>query len=137
MIFGTRYLIRIFTDTDILYKPDDAPERPEGVVGVHDRVDHEVHDHKPPGGRGVLTERVPAVDEDSDVVIPVQEYKLLLPEHNEDRVTQLRNLTTRFYYEETIFYGRAVKSTFDRTNIQVQNPLTLSFSMKLGMQSEW
>ena len=104
MIFGTRYLIRIFTDTDILYKPDDAPERPEGVVGVHDRVDHEVHDHKPPGGRGVLTERVPAVDEDSDVVIPVQEYQLLLPEHNEDRVTQLRNLTTRFYYEETILW---------------------------------
>ena len=93
-----------FTGTDILYKPDDAPERPEGVVGVHDRVDHEVHDHEPPGGRGVLTERVPAVDEDSDVVIPVQEYQLLLPEHNEDRVTQLRNLTTRFYYEETILW---------------------------------
>ena len=67
-------------------------------------MDHEVHDHKPPGGRGVLTERVPAVDEDSDVVIPVQEYQLLFPKHNEDRVTQLRNLTTRFYYEETILW---------------------------------
>ena len=27
--------------------------------------------------------------------------------------------------------------TLDNTNIQVQNPLTRSFSMKLGMQREW
>lgn len=69
-------------------------------------MDHEVHDHKPPGGRGVLAEGVPAVDQDRDVVIPVQEYQLLFTEHDEDRVTQLGNLSRRshFYYEETIFY---------------------------------
>lgn len=68
-------------------------------------MNHEVHDHEPPGGSGVLAEGVPAVDEDSDVVIPVQEYQLLFPEHDEDRVTQLGNLRTpHFYYEETIFY---------------------------------
>ena len=67
-------------------------------------MDDEVHDDEPPGGRGVLAEGVPAVDEDRDVVVPVEEYQLLFPQHYEDRVTQLRNLTTRFYYEETILW---------------------------------
>ena len=101
-------------------------------------MNHEVHDHKPPGWRGVLAEGVPAVDEDSDVVIPVQEYQLLFAEHDEYRVTQLGNLRTQhFYYARKLFFMTAVKNTFDKTNIQVQNPLTRSFSMKLGMQSEW
>ena len=102
-------------------------------------MDHEVHDHEPPGGRGVLAEGVPAVDQDRDVVIPVQEYQLLFTKHDEDRVTQLGNLSRRshFYYTRKLFFMTAVKNTFDKTNIQVQNPLTRSFSMKLGMQSEW
>ena len=54
-------------------------------------MDDEVHDDEPPGGRGVLAEGVPAVDEDRDVVVPVEEYQLLFPQHYEDRVTQLRN----------------------------------------------
>ena len=55
-------------------------------------MDDEVHDHEPPGGRGVLAEGVPAVDEDCDVVVPVQEDQLLFPQHNEDGVSKLRNL---------------------------------------------
>ena len=71
------------------------------------------------------------------MVIPVQEYQLLLPQHNEYRVTQLRNLGTRFYEGTILLMGQLNIDTFDRTNIQVQNPLTRSFSMKLGIQSEW
>ena len=55
-------------------------------------MDDEVHDDEPPGGGGVLAEGVPAVDEDRDVVIPVEEYQLLFPQHDEDGVAELRNL---------------------------------------------
>ena len=55
-------------------------------------MDDEVHDDEPPGGGGVLAEGVPAVDEDRDVVVPVEEYQLLFPQHDEDGVSQLRNL---------------------------------------------
>ena len=48
----------------------------ESVVGVHERVDDEVHDDKPSGWSGVLTEGVPAVDEDGDVVIPPVQLRL-------------------------------------------------------------
>ena len=68
-------------------------------------MDHEVHDDEPPCWRGVLAEGVPAVDEDRDVVIPVQEYQLLLPQHDKYRVTQLRNLRTRFYGGTILLMG--------------------------------
>ena len=70
----------------------DWPEGFKCVVSVHDGVDDEVHDDEPPGGGGVLAEGVPAVDEDRYVVIPVQEYQLLFPKHNEYCVAQLGNL---------------------------------------------
>ena len=55
-------------------------------------MDDEVHDDEPPGGGGVLAEGVPAVDEDRDVMIPVEEHQLLFPQYDEDGVPQLRNL---------------------------------------------
>ena len=55
IIFGTRYLIVMLLMTMTLFL-DDVPESPEGVVGVHNRVDHEVHDDEPPCWRGVLAE---------------------------------------------------------------------------------
>ena len=48
-----------------------APGRLEEVVRVHQGVDNEVHDHEPPGGDGVLAERVPAVDQHGDVMVPM------------------------------------------------------------------
>ena len=66
----------------------DLPQSPECVVGVHDGVDDEVHDDKPPGGGGVLAERVPAVDQHGDVVIPVKEYQLLLSQYYEYGVSK-------------------------------------------------
>ena len=69
-----------------------VPQSPKCVVCVHDGVYHEVHHDEPPGWGGVLAERVPAVDQDGDVVIPVQEYKLLLPQDNEYGVAKFRNL---------------------------------------------
>ena len=71
---------------------ENRPEGFEGVVRVHDRVNDEVHDDEPPGWGGVLAEGVPAVDEDRDVVVPVKEDQLLLPQHDEDRVPQLGDL---------------------------------------------
>ena len=47
-----------------------APGRLEEVVRVHERVDNEVHDNKPPCGGGVLAERVPAVDQHGDMMVP-------------------------------------------------------------------
>ena len=53
---------------------------------------NEVHHDEPPGWGGVLAERVPAVDQDGDVVVPVQEYQLLLPQDYEYGVAEFRNL---------------------------------------------
>lgn len=39
---------------------------------------------------------VPAVDKDSDVVVPVEENELLLPQHDKNRVAQLN----RFRHDE-------------------------------------
>ena len=55
-------------------------------------MNDEVHDDEPAGGGGVLAEGVPAVDEDGDVVVPVEEDQLLLPQHDEDGVPQLGHL---------------------------------------------
>ena len=55
-------------------------------------MNNEVHDDEPAGGGGVLAEGVPAVDEDGDVVVPVEEDQLLLPQHDEDGVPQLGHL---------------------------------------------
>ncbi len=51
-----------------------------------------VHDDEPSGGRGVLGEGVPRVEQHGDVVVPVQEDERLLPQHDEDGVAQLGNL---------------------------------------------
>ena len=71
-----------------------SPDGLEEVVGVHQRVHEEVHDDEPAGWSRVLAEGVPAVDEDGDVVIPVEEYQLLFPQHDEDGVSQLGDLHT-------------------------------------------
>ena len=70
----------------------DLPQSSECVVCVHNGVYNEVHHDKPPCRGGVLAERVPAVDQHSDVVVPVQEYQLLLPQDNEYGVAKFRNL---------------------------------------------
>ena len=73
-LLGTRSLtspdIRTFSSTDECVSVIFIPHCLESEVGVHERVDDEVHDDKPACRGGVLTEGVPAVDEDRDVVIP-------------------------------------------------------------------
>ena len=85
-----------------------SPGRLEEVVRVHQGVDNEVHDHKPPGGGRVLTERVPAVDQHGDVMVPVgqqnigvwqkigwylpvKENEFLFSQDNEDSVSKFWN----------------------------------------------
>ena len=57
----------------------------------------------------------------------MQEDEALLPEHNEDGVPQLWYLGSVQGKNNCVFSG----TTLDSTNIQVQNPLTLSLSIKL------
>lgn len=57
--------------------------RSQGIVRVHHGVHAIVHSHEPtPPGNHVLV-GVPGVQEHSDVVVPVQEDQLLLPQNNE------------------------------------------------------
>ena len=73
----------------------DTPTGTEGVISVHDGVDGVVDDSEPnPRGDGIGI-AVPAVDEDSDVVVPVQDHHLLLAQDNERSVKQLRELGER------------------------------------------
>lgn len=51
-----------------------------------------VHDDEPARGRRVLRERVPGVQQDGDVMIPVEEDERLLAEHYEYCVAELRQL---------------------------------------------
>ncbi len=67
----------------------------EGVVAVHGTVDKVVHADKPTGSGNVVGVRVPSIEEDSDVVVPVEEDEWLLPENDEHCVAQLRHLAQR------------------------------------------
>lgn len=51
--------------------------------------------YSPSGGGDELREGVPGEEEDGDVVVPVQEDELVLPEHDEDGVDQLGRLRQR------------------------------------------
>jgi len=70
-------------------------ERFQGIVGVHDGVNQVVHADEPAGCGDVVGVRVPGVQEHGHVVVPVQEDERLLPEHDEDGVTELGNLRQR------------------------------------------
>ena len=64
--------------------PGDAEaRRAQGVVGVHHGVHAEVHRHEPAAPRDHVLVGVPGVEEHSDVVVPVQEDQLLLPQDDE------------------------------------------------------
>lgn len=53
-----------------------------------------VHADEVEAVRRLLEVRVPAVKQHRDVVVPVQEDEGLLPQHDEDRVAQFRDLKT-------------------------------------------
>ena len=54
-----------------------APGRLEEVVRVHEGMDDEVHDDEPPGRRRILAKGVPAVDQNSHVMVPDESVILL------------------------------------------------------------
>lgn len=60
--------------------------RSKRVVAVHERVDGVVHAHEPAAAGHTVFIRVPAVEQDSDVMIPVQEDQTLLTQDDEHRV---------------------------------------------------
>lgn len=62
------------------------------VVTVHDSVDEVVDSAEPSACCDWVSVAVPAVHKHGDVMIPVKEDKTLLPQYDEDSVTQLRQL---------------------------------------------
>lgn len=68
--------------------PGDSETRsPQGIVRVHDGVYAIVHSHEPTTPSYHVFVGVPRVEEHSDVVVPVQEDQLLLPQNDEYRIT--------------------------------------------------
>jgi len=69
--------------------PRDAEaEGTEGVVRVHEGVHCVVHHHEPATRAQVVGVAVPHVDQGGDVMIPMQEDQLLLPQHDEQSVPE-------------------------------------------------
>jgi hypothetical protein len=56
---------------------------PQGIVRVHDGVHAIVHSHEPTPPCHHVFVGVPRIQEHSDVVVPVQEDQLLLPQNDE------------------------------------------------------
>lgn len=63
------------------------------VVAVHERMDDVVHGHEPAAAGHTVFIRVPGVEQDGDVMIPVQEDQTLLTQDDEHRVPELRRFT--------------------------------------------
>lgn len=55
-------------------------------------MDQVVHADKPAGGGNVVGIRIPGVEQDGNMVVPVEEDEWLLPQDNEYCVAQLRDL---------------------------------------------
>ena len=64
-------------DCDVYPFGDLESESSKGVVWVHGRVDGVVHEDEPATGAGEVLGRVPAVDENCCVMVPVKEDELL------------------------------------------------------------
>jgi len=62
---------------------------PERVVRVHHGMHAVIHHDEPPGGRCELVIREPAVHQNGDVMVPMQEKERLFPKHDKDGVDQL------------------------------------------------
>jgi len=74
---------------NVLRHPD--PQSTEEVVGVHHGVDNVVHADVPSSWSDALCECMPRKQQYSDVMVPVEEDEVLLPQDNEDSVSQLRD----------------------------------------------
>jgi len=70
---------------------DPVAQGPQSIVPVHKGMDGEVEDDVPAGRGNVLGVSVPGVEQDRDVVIPVEKDEALFPKDNEDRVTQFQD----------------------------------------------
>lgn len=55
-------------------------------------MDQVVHADKPAGSGNVVGVGVPGVEQDGNMVVPVEEDQWLLPQDNEYGISQLRNL---------------------------------------------
>ena len=64
----------------------------KSVVGVHERVDGEIHEHEQSTKGCSLGTGIPGEHEDSYVMVPVEENDRSLSENEENRVTQFGDL---------------------------------------------
>lgn len=56
------------------------------IVGIHEGVNRVVHGHEPASACHLVPVGEPGVEQNGDVVVPVEEDEALLPQDNEDRV---------------------------------------------------
>lgn len=61
----------------------------QSIVAVHEGMDCIVHHHEPSASCGMVGVAVPDVNQDGDMVVPMQEYQLLLSEYNKHSIPQL------------------------------------------------
>ena len=78
-------LHQCYNDTDESWHPDAHSSK--CIITVHNRVNSVIHNHEPSTRGGVLSETVPYIHHNSDVMIPVQEDQLLLTKNNEQSVS--------------------------------------------------
>lgn len=64
----------------------------DSIVTVHNSVNHVVDCAEPSTSCDRVPVAVPAVNKDSDVMIPVQEYQSLLSQHNENCISEFWQL---------------------------------------------
>lgn len=68
--------------------PRHTPARgTRSVIAIHERVHAEIHGHEPAAAGHHVLVGEPGVEQHRDVVVPVEEEQLLLPEHDEGGVT--------------------------------------------------
>ena len=64
----------------------------KAIIPIHYSMHRVVHSHKVQARRGLGNVRVPAVQQDGDVVVPVQSDEFAFAKHDEESVQELWHL---------------------------------------------
>lgn len=91
----TKYHLKELEERDSVPRDEAGPHahRRQRVIKVHDAVHRVVHRNEVDAGARLSRVRLPDVKQHGEVVVPVEQHERLLPEHDEDRIDQLRDLT--------------------------------------------
>ena len=116
-----------------------GPECFEGVVGVHDWVDHVVHHHEPPNIGGEVAKAVEDGYEDAKVVIPAfkEHWNVQRDMYQVCSNHQWRKMS--FCFLRTMEAVSPSSTSFDKVNSQVQKADTWMLWVKglKGLRVTW